>query len=1613
MKNSLRKRILALGLSAILAFNGSISCLASEIPIDDQAIEMVAEEVLVEETEAPIVEETEAPIVEETEVPIVEETETETEVETESETEAETESETVVESEEESKEEKTVTEEVEEETEAESEEETEETITQILEYVDEDVKVVVEAASQDAIPEEASLKVTPITVNDKEYDEVEKQLNEKAEDEEYEIAGFLAYDITFVDKDGNKVEPNGDVRVTIEYKKATLPEAVNTEEDEEVDVTVMHFEEDAQGEVKEVVDMVAEEDIDAEVTTTDQAEVEKAEFVTDSFSVFTITWTRSNKTLKVTPYYVYYNGSEYIKFTTLTNDIEEVNPSSGEAIDLHNSKYAISITGYKFKEVRLDQETGTIARYLKRISGSDEVHYSNDNNGYKKWASVASNNPEKYIYYIYEKDTAVTAERVDSDFNSQGSVKLELQEGVLRNLIRTELVETTEFDFTAKGYTYTYVSAVVKENNGAAIDVVSLAYREGAYYYTTIDGTEVAFTEGTKLYLTYDGGPAKITTVDSSANHINIHLTDYSIWSQDAASWDHEVIYSVNGKTSFNFATQGSTSATPDYNKYTNGKSPNQEIVNKNLVDGYPYVTGMSSLEYLFNDPAKTYSANYLFKMVDGYYVYDSEEDFAQFNPSTNRFTVYSGKNVGFFPFNKVTDSLTSSKASETNIVNHHFGMNIDFTFMQPKSGVVNEDDMIFSFSGDDDVWVFIDDMLVLDLGGIHQRTDGSINFKTGEITYSHVESGANVAYNIRDAYIAAIKEDNPSYDDAQAAAEADEYFVYVEDEEHPDGGYYRFKDYSQHKLNFFYFERGAYDTNCKIEFNLISIPKNKISIEKEITESNMADFADAEFTFKIEKQDAQTNGEYGNTVLLANTSYELYEVNSNGDRVWVATKTTDANGQFKLKHRQVAEFSGIPASTKYCVTEVDISSDVYKYVYFNGTKIEYDKEKIKNDMSTGFILAQNYVYVKFQNQCNADNLENLVIEKQITKNLQSDEFFKVKVEFAEKTVGANGETVVTWNPYSGKYFLGSSTGTPMTTTDGFITLKAGQSAHILELITGTQYRVTEVLSETQSAYYEAPIYSGVGTVGTDGSMTGTIVLDKENEVEYKVTVTNTLKEKDIEVTKIWTDSDVNHDEDTVYVGLYKDDGTALSYVTLNKDNQWTEKFEDLRVDYEYVVKELVKGTNPSQTSDFTIGDEGYIAAGDYTSFGIKDYKVTYDPNDNYTEVAITNTLLEKIEVEKSWLDGNKDHRRDSVMVGLYKVYTDGTLELVTDSVKTLNNSNEWKTVYDKLEGSSDYTYTVKELIPGTPTGSYTPVDDGGAYTVGTDEYKVTYTEAVDSQTGVSKITVTNALLKSVEVNKVWTDSADHSNHPVHVGLYEESDNTLTPTASATLTEAGGWTHTFTRLDPSKTYVVRELAQVDADGEFTIDDIEYSATGDYYRIEEESNTLVYKVSYTPGTSETYVETFTITNQRVSDLVIDKISSSTKAKLSGATFKLQMKDATTNEYVDVLLEGQVYTVETDSNGFAKFENLTPGDYRLVEVQAPTGYSLLEKPVDVSIGSQGAVVTKQIENHLLYELPQSGGNGIYWYMIAGTMLMMMATAITYKNRRKEVLERINRR
>lgn len=295
----------------------------------------------------------------------------------------------------------------------------EKTPVQVLEYTDDDVTINVNAYTEDAIPTGASLKVVPLRSDKKEteeqYKEVEKQLNKKAENEEYDIAGFLAYDISFINENGEEVEPNGEVKVAINYNQEAIPEGL--EEDSDLDVTVMHLEENHKGDVKEVVDMSVDTSNVVTVETTDDAKVKKAEFITDSFSAYTITWKRNSYKVNVTAHYGYMDGTVFREFSDssiegISSDFSDITNTT--VVDLRDKKYLGTVEGYTFKEVRLDNaDNGTLANYLKREEYTYQLYYSNDNKEYTVWTNLEYPVNEKDIYYIFTEDSGSAGDNAE------------------------------------------------------------------------------------------------------------------------------------------------------------------------------------------------------------------------------------------------------------------------------------------------------------------------------------------------------------------------------------------------------------------------------------------------------------------------------------------------------------------------------------------------------------------------------------------------------------------------------------------------------------------------------------------------------------------------------------------------------------------------------------------------------------------------------------------------------------------------------------------------------------------------------------------------------------------------------------------------------------------------------------------------------------------------------------------------------------------------------------------------------------------------------------------------------------------------------------------------
>lgn len=172
--------------------------------------------------------------------------------------------------------------------------------------------------------------------------------------------------------------------------------------------------------------------------------------------------------------------------------------------------------------------------------------------------------------------------------------------------------------------------------------------------------------------------------------------------------------------------------------------------------------------------------------------------------------TVGNDKGVGFFPFDKTTPTKNANK--------YGYGTEFDIDFYMSETGKLTaadgtQKDITFNFSGDDDVWVYVDGVLVLDLGGAHKVSSGSINFSDMKVIYkAAVDSSDNI--NNRTA--------DPKTDDKYAT---DEKYVTTVDLAKifkANGAEFNNKNSSKkHTLQMFYMERGSFDSNCSISFNL------------------------------------------------------------------------------------------------------------------------------------------------------------------------------------------------------------------------------------------------------------------------------------------------------------------------------------------------------------------------------------------------------------------------------------------------------------------------------------------------------------------------------------------------------------------------------------------------------------------------------------------------------------------------------------------------------------------------------------------------------------------------------------------------------------------------
>lgn len=189
----------------------------------------------------------------------------------------------------------------------------------------------------------------------------------------------------------------------------------------------------------------------------------------------------------------------------------------------------------------------------------------------------------------------------------------------------------------------------------------------------------------------------------------------------------------------------------------------------------------------------------------------------------------------GFFPFNENTTSKSAAR------YNYGYGAKLEIPFTLTSTGTVedkykNEIPIRFYFSGDDDVWVFIDDQLVLDIGGDHARVSGVLEFDQRDNKKNTVTSYVSRVKNSKtDNYGAEDRDENKHETETSITYLGTTEKYYKNASVHIDN-----LSTGKHTLTMYYMERGMWESNMAVAFNFPD--NNELQVQKEVDLKNVTD---------------------------------------------------------------------------------------------------------------------------------------------------------------------------------------------------------------------------------------------------------------------------------------------------------------------------------------------------------------------------------------------------------------------------------------------------------------------------------------------------------------------------------------------------------------------------------------------------------------------------------------------------------------------------------------------------------------------------------------------------------------------------------------------------
>lgn len=491
----------------------------------------------------------------------------------------------------------------------------------------------------------------------------------------------------------------------------------------------------------------------------------------------------------------------------------------------------------------------------------------------------------------------------------------------------------------------------------------------------------------------------------------------------------------------------------------------------------------------------------------------------------------------GFFPFNNNTINHTGEDVR--NDLNYGFGMALSVDFTVPKDGKIDDQDVTFTFTGDDDVWIYIDGKLVVDLGGDHKDASCTLNFANNSTTYatglnSKSVTSASSVYSLTDVMKGSTKN-------------------------------------TVHKLQMFYMERGLIESNLQVEFSFTPVD-NKLTTTKTVNTVNVNDgIKDAvaaadSFTF------TNVNNGSGNTDHSPLGSKEYFLTEKSGS---TSSPVSGTDGSYSMKNGSSAVFTNITDVGNWLTVSESMNDSFIKYSSstYSVTDVNNGIQKGSGSGTSANFLFKNEVNEKHATDYKVDfvntpQLSNLDVSKSAFDK-DGNPITNVSYNF---TVYLSFDGGTTYNQYPLDYTIN---GAEYTADNGTFALKGGETAVFPNIPVGTKYKIVEKANSD----YTVTSTGETGTVNDSGAV-ARFVNREIDKTDVHVTL-NAAKTLD------GTAPDVNTFLFTL-TEMVKDGSTLTESKLLQEKNNFGGKVTFDSIAYEYREAPTDSVTQPTTAAPST-----------------------------------------------------------------------------------------------------------------------------------------------------------------------------------------------------------------------------------------------------------------------------------------------------------------------------------------------------------------------------------------------------------------------------------------